>query len=325
MSAVPRRPVSIVVLDDHQRAARRYLPLDELAAVCDPQVTVHTDTAADVDELVARIGDAEVVVAMRERSRLGRDVLERLTGTRLIVTSGARNAAIDRAAATERGILVCGTRGKDAAPAELAWGLLLALVRRIPAEDQGIRSGRWGVHVGEALEGRRLGVVGMGDLGTRVARYGVAFGMEVLAHSRSLTREHAHALGCTAVDRETLLREADVVTLHLPGNAETRGYIGARELGLMRRSAVLVNTARGALVDEAALVEALRTGAIAGAALDVFDREPLPAGSPLLVLDNVVLSPHVGYVTDARYHDYFGQAAEIVAAYVRGRPIRELG
>jgi phosphoglycerate dehydrogenase-like enzyme len=161
------------------------------------------------------------------------------------VTSGARNAAIDHHAAAARGIIVCGTRGKDAAPAELTWALLLALLRRLPAEDAAIRAGRWGVHVGRTLEGRRLGILGYGDIGARAARYGVAFGMEVLAHSRSLTREAALAGGVSAVDRETLLRESDVVTLHLKLTPETAGTIGRRELGLMQRSAVLINTARG--------------------------------------------------------------------------------
>jgi phosphoglycerate dehydrogenase-like enzyme len=319
-----RRPVRIVVLDDHQAAAHRYLPVAELRRWCEPDLTVHTDVAGTEDELVTRLRDAEIVVAMRERSPLPARVLERLDTTRLIVTSGARNAAIDHHAAAARGIVVCGTRGKDAAPAELTWALLLALVRRLPAEDAGIRAGRWGVHVGHVLEGRRLGVLGYGDIGSRVARYGLAFGMEVLAHSRSLTREAALAGGASAVDAETLLRESDVVSLHLKLTKDTAGTIGRRELGLMQRSAVLINTGRGGLVDEPALVDALRDGTIAGAGLDVFAEEPLPAASPLRELDNVVMTPHIGYVTDDRYRSYFGQAVENIVAYLRGAPIREL-
>lgn len=323
-AATPQRPLSVTVLDDHQRAAHRYLDMAGLRPWCDPRLTIHTDSATDEDDLVARIRDSEVVIAMRERSALTAAVIERLETTRLIITSGARNAAIDHRAAAQRGIAVCGTRGKDAAPAELAWGLLLALLRRIPAEHAGIAAGRWGTHVGDVLEGKRLGVLGLGDLGTRVARYGVAFGMEVFASSRSLTRETALALGVMAVDRETLLREVDVLSIHLKLTPETAGAIGRRELGLMKRSAVLVNTARGAIVDEEALVAALQSGALAGAALDVFAVEPLPADSPLLALDNVVLTPHVGYVTDGRYQGYFGQAVEIISSYLQGALIREL-
>ena len=314
----------VVVLDDHQDVARRYLPMHEIRRWCDPRLTVHTDVADGPDALVDRLQDADVVIAMRERSPLPAPVIDRLDRTRLIVTSGARNAAIDHVAAAERGITVCGTRGKDAAPAELTWALLLAVMRRVPAEDAGVRAGRWGTHVGRRLEGRRLGILGFGDIGSRVARYGQAFGMEVLAHSRSLTRELAVASGVTAVDRETLLREVDVLSIHLRLTPETRGSIGRRELGLMQRSAVLVNTARGAIVDEEALADALQAGRLAGAGLDVFEVEPLPPPSPLRGRDDVVLTPHIGYVTDERYRDYFEQAAEIIVAHLQGAPIREM-
>ncbi len=318
------RRVRIVVLDDYQQAAHRLLPMDEIRQLCEPNLTIYTDAVDDPDGLVARLCDAEVVVAMRERSALPAAVINRLPATRLIVTSGARNAAIDCRAAAARGITVCGTRGRDAAPAELAWGLLLALLRRIPAEDAGIRAGRWGIHVGGTLEGMRLGVLGLGYLGSHVARYGLAFGMEVFAHSRSLTPATAAALGVTSVDRDTLLREVDVLSIHLSLTPETAGSIGRRELGLMKRSAVLINTARGALVDEVALIDALRAGELAGAGLDVFTVEPLAGNSPLREMDNVVLTPHIGYVADRRYRGYFEQAAENIVAYLRHAPIRQL-
>lgn len=323
-SGAEGRTLRICVLDDYQQAAQRYLPLELLDGLCELELTVFPDAAADADELVARIDDAEVVIAMRERSLFSRDVLDRLDGTRLLVHSGARDAAVDTIAAREHGITVCGTRGKDAAPAELAWALLLAVVRRIPQEHQGIHDGRWGLHVGETLEGKRLGVLGLGDLGTRVARYGQAFGMEVLAHSPSLDVTRAALLNVEAMSLERLLRECDVLSIHVRLNAQTRGMIGERELGLMRRSAVLVNTARAELVDEAALLRALRAGDLAGAGLDVFGAEPLPVDSPWLGLENVVLTPHVGYVSDGRYRDYYGQAVEIIAAWLRGRVIREV-
>lgn len=323
MSTPPRPPITIAILDDQQDAAARYFPTDGLRGTCDPQVTIYTDHVTG-DELISRAGAAEVVVVMRERSVLSREVIERLDATRLIITSGPHNSAIDLAAARERGITVSGTRGKDAAPAELAWGLLLALIRRIPAEDAGIRAGRWGVHVGDTLEGRRLGVLGLGDLGTRIARYGRAFGMEVLAHSRSLTREYATMLGCSAVTRDTLFRESDVLSVNLRLTPETRASVSEREFGLMKRTAVIVNTARGQIIDETALIAALRAGTIAGAALDVFEHEPLPASSSLRELDNVVMTPHIGYVSDERYRSYFTQAAEIIAEHVQGRSVRQL-
>lgn len=203
-------------------------------------------------------------------------------------------------------------------------GLLLALVRRIPAEQCGLRRGQWGSHVGETLEGKTLGVLGLGQIGRSVAAYGRAFGMDVVAHSRNLASDAAGEIGCRAVDRDTLLREADVVSVHLSLTPETRGFVGREELGSMKSTAVLVNTARGAIVDEAALVDALRTGSIGGAALDVFEREPLPPQSPLLSLDNIVLTPHIGYVTADRYRTYFEHAAQAILRYVRGDALQEI-
>lgn len=319
-----RRTVRIAILDDYQEAAARYFPTDVVAEVCEPDLTVYTDRADSPEELVRRAGSAEAVVVMRERSPLPATVIEALAHTRLIVTTGARNAAIDVAAAAARGIVVCGTHGRSSTTAEHTWALLMAAVRYIPAEDAGVRAGRWGQHVGDTLEGKTLGILGIGSIGRQVARYGQAFGMNVIASSRSLTREEAALYGCERVDADTLFGEADVVSVHLRLTDETRGSIGWRQFGLMKPSSWFVNTARGALVDEAAMVDALRAGKIRGAALDVHAVEPLPADSPLLTLDNVVLTPHTGYVSDERYRGYYGQAAEAIAWYVRGRPIRRI-
>ena len=316
--------VRIAILDDYQDAAARYFPTAALQQVCSPEIVIHRDRAASEDDLVDRAGSADVVVAMRERSPMPAEVIERLTKTRLIVTTGPRNAAIDAAAAAAKGITVCGTYGRSSTTAEHTWAILMALVRRIPAEDAGVRAGRWGVHVGDTLAGKTLGVLGMGTIGREIARYGRAFGMTVLGSSRSLTRELAAAYGCEPVDTDTLFGESDVVSVHLRLNDETRGCIGWRQFGLMKPTAYFVNTARGGLVDADALLAALREGKIAGAALDVHDREPLPADSPFLSLDNVVLTPHIGYVSDERYRGYFEQAAEDIVAYLRGRPIREI-
>jgi len=235
-----------------------------------------------------------------------------------------RNAAIDLQAAAERGILVCGTAGLPYPTAELTWGLILSLFRRIPAEDRATREGRWQTSVGLGLNGKTLGVLGLGSLGSRVARVGRAFEMPVLAWSQNLTAERAGEVGATLVGRDELLARADVVTIHLVLSDRTRGLIGARELALMKPGAYLVNTSRGPIVDEAALIHALRDGTIAGAGLDVFDEEPLPPDHPLRQLPNTVITPHLGYVTEETYRVFYDQAREDIQAYLRGEPIRAL-
>jgi len=274
--------------------------------------------------VAARLRDFDVVMAMRERTPFPRALLTRLPRLRLLVTTGMRNAAIDLGAATERGILVCGTAGLPYPTAELAWGLILSLARHIPTEDRATREGRWQETLGRGLNGKTLGVLGLGTLGSRVARVGQAFEMTVLAWSQNLTRERAREVGATLVDRDELLARADVVSIHLVLSERTRGLIGTRELGLMKPSAYLVNTSRGPIVDEAALVHALRNGTIAGAGLDVFDEEPLPLDHPLRHLPNTVITPHLGYATEETYRLFYGQAVEDITAYLAGQPIRVL-
>jgi phosphoglycerate dehydrogenase-like enzyme len=228
------------------------------------------------------------------------------------------------AAAKERGVLVCGTDTLPYPTAELTFGLILALLRRIPEEDRALRAGRWQTSLGLGLSGKTLGVLGLGRLGERVARIGGAFGMRVIAWSQNLTAERAAQAGAEWVARDALFREADVLSVHLVSSERTRGLVGAAELALMKQSAFLVNTSRGPIVDEAALVAALGRKAIAGAGLDVFDQEPLPAGHPLLGLDNTVLTPHLGYVTRETYEIFYRQALEDILGYLRGAPLREL-
>jgi phosphoglycerate dehydrogenase-like enzyme len=259
---------------------------------------------------------------MRERTPFKASLLERLPRLRLLVTTGARNAAIDVAAARARGVVVCGTEGLPYPTAELTWALILALARHVPAEDRATRAGKWQTSLGVGLRGKTLGVLGLGRLGGQVARIGAAFGMELVAWSQNLTVERAAEFGARLVARDALLEQADVVTVHLVLGERTRGLLGARELGLMKRSAFLVNTSRGPVVDEAALIRALSTNSIAGAGLDVFDEEPLPPGHPFLVLPNTVLTPHLGYVTAETYRIFYSQALEDIQAYARGQPIR---
>jgi phosphoglycerate dehydrogenase-like enzyme len=262
---------------------------------------------------------------MRERTPFRRDLLERLPNLRLLVTTGMRNAAIDLAAATDLGILVCGTAGgPDSPPAELTWGLILALIRHIPREDVATRAGHWGVSLGMSLESKVLGILGLGRLGTKVARVGVAFDMSVIAWSHNLTAERAAQCGATLVTRDELFARSDILSIHVQLSARTRGLVGARELRSMKPTAYLINTARGPIVDEAALVQALQTRTIAGAGLDVFDQEPLPPGHPLTLLDNTLLVPHIGYVTRDQYQVRYRDTVEDVAAYLRGEPLRVL-
>ena len=312
----------VAILDDYQSVAERMADWATLPA--GTKVEVFQDHLADLDALAARLADFEVVVAMRERTPFPRALLERLPRLKLLVTTGMRNASIDVQAASERGIMVCGTAGLPYPTAELTWALILGLFRRIPTEDRQTRAGRWQVSLGLGLNGKTLGVLGLGTLGSRVARVGHAFEMTVLAWSQNLTAERAGEVGATLVAKDELLARADVVTIHLVLGERTRGLIGARELGLMRPTAHLVNTSRGPIVDEDALVRALREGKIAGAGLDVFDEEPLPLDHPLRQLPSTVITPHLGYVTEETYRIFYGHALEDVQAYLRGQPVRVL-
>jgi phosphoglycerate dehydrogenase-like enzyme len=311
------------LLDDYQDVALASADWTRLSDRVD--VRAFHDYVADRAALVRMLDGYEIIVAMRERTPFDRALLEALPALRLLVTTGHRNAAIDVAAATERGITVCGTRGFPGAAAELAWALILASMRHLPPEVEAFRHGAWQTTIGRSLHGATLGVVGMGKLGTQVATVGRAFGMKVVAWSRSLTPARCGELGIDyAATLPELLRVADVVTLHLALNPQTRGFIGARELALMKPDALLVNTARGPIVEEAALVAALRDRRIAGAALDVFDQEPLSAGHPFRTLDNVVATPHLGYVTQESYAVFYGDAVDDIEAWLAGHPVRVL-
>jgi phosphoglycerate dehydrogenase-like enzyme len=307
--------VRVAVLDD-------YGPWERLAARV--QLDSFTDHLDDDDALIERLAPYEVVVAMRERTPFPRARLDRLPNLRLLVTTGPSNVAIDVAAATDHGITVCGTGHHLTATAELTWGLILALTRHIASEDHRIRAGGWQREIGPELEGRTLGLLGLGRLGSRVAGYGAAFGMKLIAWSQNLDRTHATSLGVEAVTKEELLHRADILSVHLRLSERTRGLIGAGELALMRPTAFLVNTSRAPIVDEQALLAALQSGALAGAALDVYEREPLTADDPLREAPNTVLTPHIGYVAEDSYRTYFSEIVQDIEAWLDGAPIRLL-
>ena len=317
-----QHPIRIALLDDYQNVALEMAPWDSLPEGV--AVEAFNGPLGDEDRVAATLAPFQVVMAMRERTPFPRSLLERLPELRLLATSGMRNAAIDLEAATALGISVCGTQGGGVSTVELTWGLILALVRHIPAEHERMRQGLWQATLGMRLDGKTLGLIGLGNLGGQVAKVALAFGMEVLAWSQNLTEARAAECGAQLVELHELLGRSHVVSIHLKLGERSRGLLGAKELSRMRPDAVLINTSRGPIVVEDDLVAALRQGAIAGAALDVYDVEPLPADHPLRALDNVVLSPHLGYVTGDVYRLFYGQTCENIAAWLAGEPTRLL-
>ncbi|MET0389982.1 MAG: D-2-hydroxyacid dehydrogenase family protein [Polyangiales bacterium] len=315
-------PLRIAILDDYQGVALQSADWSVLPAGSDVQV--FRDHVDDEQALVARLREASVVVAMRERTPFGPSLLAQLPALKLLVTTGRRNAAIDVAAAREHGIVVSGTEGLPHPTAELTWGLILSLLRRIPQEDHATRAGAWQTTLGRDLAGKTLGVLGLGRLGTRVAKVGRAFDMRVIAWSPHLTEARAREGHAQYVSREVLFEESDVLSVHLVLGEGTRGLVGEGELARMKRSAYLINTARGPIVDEGALIAALSGGRLAGAGLDVFDREPLPLDHPLRQLPNTVITPHLGYVTEDTYRVFFRDVVEDIVAFLRGTPLRVL-
>ncbi len=309
----------VAVLDDYQDVARSIV--DWPAGL---DVVTFTDHVADRDALVERLQGCAVVVAMRERTAFPREVLERLPDLRLLVTTGVRNAAIDVAAANELGVVVSGTWGIVSNTAELTWALILAVARKLPTEVGAVRSGGWQQSLGSDLNGRTLGLLGLGNIGTLVARVGTAFGMRVVAWSANLTDERAAERGAERVEKDELFRVADVVSIHLVLSERTHHLVGAPELATMKPTAVLVNTSRGPIIDDAALVDALERGAIAGAGLDAFGVEPLPADHPYRRLPNVVATPHIGYVTEDCYRIFYDHIVDDIAAFLDGAPVRVL-
>lgn len=309
----------LAILDDYANVA---LELADWSVLEGVDIAVYNDNLVEPEALAARLADCEIVCIMRERTPFRRDVLEKLPKLKLLVTSGMRNASVDVAAANELGVTVCGTGSSGNGVVELCWLLIQAVVRHLPQEDKATREGKWQISVGKDLAGRTLGLVGLGRLGGQVAKIANVFGMTVIAWSQNLTDERAAEQGATRVELDELMARSDIVSIHLVLSQRSRGLIGARELGLMKPDAYLVNTARGPIVDEGALIAALREGRIAGAALDVFDIEPLPKDHPLLGMDNVILAPHLGYVTEEIFRTFYGQQVEDVAAWLKGEPMR---
>jgi phosphoglycerate dehydrogenase-like enzyme len=311
--------VRVAIPDDYNGVYGTAATLEPLRARA--EIAIHTTPAASLDEWASRIGDAPIIVANRERIPLGAALLDRLPHLELIAQTGGGGSHLDLAAATARGILVTGTGGASASTAELTIGLMIAAMRHIPRGDAELRAGRWSQMVGRELSGKRLGVIGLGRIGSHVARVARALGMDVLAWSPTLTPERAAATGAVPVPLDDLLKEADVVTVHVRLTAQSRGLLTREKLALLKPSALFVNTARAALVDEAALVEMLRDGRLWGAALDVYSAEPLPPDHPLVTLPNVVLTPHIGWVAEGSYAVFIADVVKNILAYLDGATI----
>ncbi|MEV5679406.1 D-2-hydroxyacid dehydrogenase family protein [Streptomyces sp. NPDC052179] len=313
------------VIDDFQSVATTVVDWSPVAE--DVEVVPFREHFGTEGELAAALADFEIVVTLRERVRFPATLFARLPRLRLLVASGMRNSVIDFAAAEQHGVTVCGTASSATAPVELTWALLLGLARGIVPEATALRTGGpWQSTLGADLHGRRLGLLGLGRIGGRVAAVGGAFGMDVVAWSQNLTTERAEEVGVRrAASREELLGTSDFVSVHLALGERTRGLIGAAELALMRPTAYLINTSRAAIVDQDALLAALHGGTIAGAGVDVFDVEPLPADHPMRTAPRLLATPHLGYVSRGNYETYYGQAVEGIRAFLAGRPVRRLG
>jgi phosphoglycerate dehydrogenase-like enzyme len=311
------------ILDDYQNVALSFADWSPVAK--DVEIKVFNKPFASQDEAIKALQGFAIVVGMRERTPFPRKVIEALPELKLLITTGARNNSFDVKAANERGVVVCGTGGFGNPTAAVAIGLMLELTRRIGFENARMKAGEaWQMTIGHELEGLTLGVLGLGKLGQRVAKVAKAFGMKVIAWSQNLTPEKATEAGADYVSKDDLFRNADVLSIHVVLSDRTRGLIGGKELGLMKKTAYLINTSRGPIVEEAALIAALNSKSIAGAGLDVFDIEPLPTNHPYRKMDNVVLTPHLGYVTEENYRKQYPEVVEDIRAWLDGKPLRVL-
>jgi phosphoglycerate dehydrogenase-like enzyme len=313
--------IRAAILDDYQNVAMSFADWSPIAK--DVEVKVFTEPFKNRDEAIKALQGFAVIVGMRERTPFPRAMIEALPDLKLLITTGARNNSFDLKAAAERGVTVCGTGGFGSPTTGIVFGLLLELTRRIGFENARLKAGQpWQVTIGPDLEGMTLGVLGLGKLGQRSAAVAKAFGMNVIAWSQNLTAEKAAAAGATYVSKEELFAKADVITIHVVLSDRSRGLVGAADLGRMKNTAYLINTSRGPIIDEAALIAALKGKRIAGAGLDVFDVEPLPLDHPYRTMDNVVITPHLGYVSTQNYAKYFPDIVTDIRAFLDGKPVR---
>jgi phosphoglycerate dehydrogenase-like enzyme len=312
------------ILDDYQGVALDMADWSPVRAR-GFEIAVERFPFADAEDVVRSLADSEIVCAMRERTAFPKSIVDRLPKLKLLITTGMRNASFDMAALRDRGVTVSGTGGPGGGnedTAELAWGLILGATRRIAEDHAFMRQGGWQTRIGHRVAGKTLGLLGLGRLGSGVARVGLAFGMKAIAWSQNLTAEKAAAQGVERVEKDELFRRSDILSVHLVLSDRSRGLVGAREIGLMKPSAILVNTSRGPICDTAAVIDALKSGRLAYAGFDVYDQEPLPIDHPLRTTPNVILTPHIGYVTDENYRSSYPQIVENVLGFLDGKPVR---
>ncbi len=312
----------IAILDDYQGVALSRANWESLQS--EHEITVFRQKLESEEHLAAALEDKSIICAMRERTRFDRSLLSKLPKLRLLVTSGAKNASIDMASAREFGITVCGTRSPGHAASELAFALILALARNIPEEDRQMRNNVWQSTMGTDLNGQTLGILGLGRHGSNLARFGLAFGMRVIAWSQNLTHERCREIGVEYADKESFFATSDFITIHLKLGTRNKGLVDANALTLMKPSAYLINTSRGPIIDQDALIKALHSGSIAGAGLDVYEQEPLPQEHPLLTAPRTVLTSHIGFVTKQTYGVFYGDTVECIERYLDGDPVRIL-
>ena len=318
---MPRRRCAI--LDDYQKVALKSADWSKVATELDCKI--FNEHLGSQENVIKALQGFEIICAMRERTAFPRAVIEKLPDLKLLITTGMRNASIDVAAAREHGVVVCGTPATGNPTSGIAIGLMLELTRRIGYENARLKAGApWQSTIGLDLEGLTLGVIGLGKLGARTSRIAQAFGMKVMAWSQNLTPEKCKAVGVEYAQKDELFRQSDLITIHVVLSQRTRGLVGAKELALMKPTAYIINTSRGPIIEEGALLAALREKRIAGAGLDVFDVEPLPTDHPLRKMDNVVLTPHLGYVSLQNYRAYFSGVVDDIRAFLDGSPVRVL-
>ena len=316
----------VSILDDYQGVALGYADWSPVRAR-GIEIAVERYPFVDEDAAARALAGSEIIAAMRERTAFPRSLVDRLPKLRLLITTGMRNASFDMSALKDHGVTVCGTGGPGGGnedTAELAWGLILGAVRRIAEDHQLMRLGGWQTRVGHRIAGKTLGLLGLGRLGSAVARVGLAFRMKAIAWSQNLTAERAAEHGVERVEKDELFRRSDILSVHLVLSPRSRGLVGAREIGLMKPSAIVVNTSRGPICDTGALIAALEAGRLAYAGFDVYDKEPLPVDHPLRTAPNVILTPHIGYVTDENYRSSYPQIVEDILAFLDGKPVRVL-
>ena len=312
----------IAILDDYQGVAMECADWDSLPDGC--TVTSFGEALGDEDAIANRLKDFDVIIGMRERTPFPKSLINKLPNLKLLITTGLRNMSFDVAAANDQGVVVCGTVSQATPAAELTWGLVLSLFKQIPLENTVMHAGCWQKAFPATMHGKTIGIIGLGKLGSRIAAYASVFGMKVLAWSPNLTQERANEHNATAVSKEALFSDSDLVTIHMPLVPASRGLVTSEDLGRMKSSAYIVNTSRGPIVDENALADACRNGTIAGAGVDVYDVEPLPTDHPFRSIDNMILTGHIGYVTRDNYEGMYAHAIENITGWLDGTPVRVL-